>query len=267
MADVYVESWEEFVEAVGVSGDTVYLPEEAEWDMGEILPYGLQSNIIISCYEINGRNTRIKNLNLNARCFQCGNGGKMKISNLLMTDWLGTSQWFDFRYGSDWFRCAISGITSSGNIIQNDNQYQNTPPKFTSCSINVESSASGFGIDSRGTSELYYCRVEIHAPNATSFQFSVYEKICSEMIIYAPNASGNLNVNYLSHNGGGNILRGNLKSIASMSGTYSGLPSVYSEDTFADDVTSPSASFVSCTEDQLKDAAYLRSLGFPIAVG
>lgn len=264
MADVYVSSWAEFVEAVGVSGDTVYLPEEAEWDMGEILPYGLQSNIIISCYAIDGRNTRIKNLNLNARCFQCGNGGKMRISNLLMTDWIGTSQWFDFRYGSDWFRCAISGITSSGNIIENSNQYQNTPPKFTSCSINVESSASGFGIDSRGTSELYYCRVEIHAPNSTSVGLSIYEKVCCELIVYAPNASGVLHIPYV---GSGTILRGNLKSITGLTGSNTKLPCVYSVDTFADDVTSSDPKFIGCTEEQLKDAAYLRSLGFPIVVG
>lgn len=264
MADVYVESWDEFVEAVGVSGDTVILPEEAEWDMGEILPYGLQSNIIISCYAIDGRNTRIKNLNLNARCFQCGNGGKMRISNLLMTDWLGTSQWFDFRFGSDWFRCAISGITSSRNIIQNDNQYQNTPPKFTSCSINVESSAGGFEIDSRGTSTFYYCRVEIHAPNSTSAGLSIYEKVCCELIVYAPNASGNLNIQYI---GSGTILRGNLKSVTGLTGSNTKLPSVYSVDTFADDVTSADAKFIPCTEEQLKDATYLRSIGFPIVVG
>ena len=65
MADVYVNSWTEFVSAVAVSGDTVYLPEEAEWDMEEILPWGTQTALTFACTEINGRGTTIKNLHLN----------------------------------------------------------------------------------------------------------------------------------------------------------------------------------------------------------
>ena len=59
MAEVQVSNWAEFVEAIAVSGDTVILPEEAEWNMAEILPYGLQSNVSFACRKIEGNGTRI----------------------------------------------------------------------------------------------------------------------------------------------------------------------------------------------------------------
>jgi hypothetical protein len=82
MAEVYVNSWQDFVTAIGVAGDTVILPEEAEWDMNEILPYGLQSNITFACNKIDGRGTRIKNLNLNSYVFQYSEQDIKIIHNL-----------------------------------------------------------------------------------------------------------------------------------------------------------------------------------------
>lgn len=274
MADVYVESWAEFVEAVGVSGDTVILPEEAEWDMGEILPYGLSSNIIIECSAINGNGTRIKNLNLNSYCFKANSADTKQISDLLMTDWLGTSQWFDIYYDSAFLRCAISGITSYDRVFNYFDRSILPKPTFTSCSINVESSNSTFELIKGRDAQLYYCRWEFHAPNAITINIGGSSNQCCEFIIYAPNATNNRRIVYgtpaiyIRNLGNGNILRGNLKSVVLLDGsTGAVLPTVYSIDTFSEDVTSPDANFIGCTEDQLKDAAYLRSLGFPIAVG
>ena len=119
MATVYVNSWSEFVSAIGVSGNTVVLPENAEWDMGEILPYGLSSNINIACKSINGRGTRIKNLNLNSYYFNYDGTDVKYFQNLLMTDWIGTNKFFNLRFGSQFTRCAISGITSNSVVIDN----------------------------------------------------------------------------------------------------------------------------------------------------
>lgn len=267
MAEVSVNSWSEFVTAIGVAGDTVILPEEAEWDMNTILPYGLQSNITFACKKIDGRGTRIKNLNLNNYRFVYAEQDVKVIHNLLVTDWIGTSYWFELRCGSEWFRCAISGITSYESIIYNQHAYGNNAVKMASCSINVESSANLFRITSDGA-EYKYCRIEAHAPNSSEGQIGNGNYFCCELVFYAPNATGYFSVYGFKN---GNLLRGNLKSIPAISSSlapWEGLTSVYSIDTFDDTVTSPfPQNFVPCTEDQLKDAAYLRSLGFPIVVG
>lgn len=267
MAEVYVNSWQDFVTAIGVAGDTVILPEEAEWDMNTILPYGLQSDITFACKKIDGRGTRIKNLNLNNYTFQYSEQDIKIVHNLLMTDWIGTNQWFDLRYGSEWFRCAISGITSASCIIYNSNSYNYSAVEMVSCAINVESSASRFYIAESG-GNYKYCRIEAHAPNDDVGDLGNGDYFCCELIFYAPNATGYFSV-YKFDNG--NILRGNLKSIPEISKSWApwgGLNSVYSADVFSDTVTNPfPQNFVACTEEELKDAAYLRSLGFPIVVG
>lgn len=268
MAEVYVNSWQDFVTAIGVAGDTVILPEEAEWDMNEILPYGLQSDITFACNKIDGRGTRIKNLNLNNYCFASSGQDSKIIHNLLMTDWIGTNQWFDLRYGSEWFRCAISGITSASCIIYNSNSYNYHAANMVSCAINVESSASRFRAVESSGGTYKYCRIEAHAPNSDEGNIGNGDYFCCELVFYAPNAANYFSV-YRFKNG--NILRGNLKSIPEISRSASqweGLTSVYDGDMFSDTVTSPFPNnFVPCTEDQLKDAVYLRSLGFPIVVG
>lgn len=268
MAEVYVNSWSEFVTAIGVAGDTVILPEEAEWDMNEILPYGLQSDITFACKKIDGRGTRIKNLNLNNYKFQYSEQDIKVIHNLLMTDWIGTKQLFDLRYGSEWFRCAISGITSASCIIYNQNSYNYSAVEMVSCAINVESSASRFVIVDSGGGGYKYCRLEAHAPNSSEGDLGNGDYFCCELVFYAPNAAAYFSVYHFKN---GNLLRGNLKSIPAISSSWApweGLTSVYSIDAFDDTVTSPfPQNFVPCTEDQLKDAAYLRSLGFPIVVG
>lgn len=268
MAEVYVSSWSEFVEAIGVAGDTVILPEEAEWDMNEILPYGLQGDITFACKKIDGRGTRIKNLNLNNYVFIGAEQDIKVLHNLLMTDWIGTNQWFTLSYGSEWFRCAISGITSASIIIYNQNSYSYSGTEMASCAINVESSASRFQITSDGAN-MRYCRVEVHAPNSDTGELGNAEYFCCELAFFAPNATISISV-YKFQNG--NLLRGNLKSVPELEYArwvpWSGLTSVFDDDTFSDTLTSPfPQNFVSCTEDQLKDAAYLRSLGFPIVVG
>ena len=268
MAEVYVNSWSEFVEAIGVAGDTVILPEEAEWDMNTILPYGLQGDITFACKKIDGRGTRIKNLNLNNYKFQYSEQDIKVIHNLLMTDWIGTNQWFDLRYGSEWFRCAISGITSASCIIYNSNSYNYSAVEMVSCAINVESSASRFYIVNSGGGGYKYCRLEVHAPNDDVGDLGNGAYFCCELVFYAPNATNRL---YVYNFKNGNLLRGNLKSIPEIAKTWApweGLTSVYDDDMFSDTVTSPfPQNFVACTEEELKDAAYLRSLGFPIVVG
>lgn len=265
---VYVNSWAEFISAIGVSGDTVVLPENAEWDMGEILPYGLSSNINIACKSINGRGTRIKNLNLNSYYFDYDGTDVKYFQNLLMTDWIGTNKFFNLRYGSQFTRCAISGITSHSVVIDNSNSYNYSVCIMISCSVNVEGSHSSFNLIDSG-SELKYCRIELHGVNSTVQSPAGTSCEYCELSLYFPNAeTGYYGFSWAYYSGC--ILHGNMKSVSvcyEYSSSISIIPTAYDVDMFADSFVSTRPDlFIPCTDDQLKDPAYLRSKGFPIVV-
>lgn len=268
MGTVYVNSWAEFISAIGVSGDTVVLPENAEWDMGEILPYGLYSNINIACKSINGRGTRIKNLNLNSYYFDYDGTDVKYFQNLLMTDWIGTNKFFNLRYGSQFTRCAISGITSHSVVIDNSNSYYYSVCIMISCSVNVEGSHSSFKLIDSG-SELKYCRIELHGVNSTVQSPAGTSCEYCELSLYFPNAeTGYYGFSWAYYSGC--ILHGNMKSVSvcyEYSLSISRIPTAYDVDMFADSFVSTRPDlFIPCTDDQLKDPAYLRSKGFPIVV-
>ena len=66
MADVYVNTWAEFLDAIAVEGNTVICPSQAIWDMNEIEPEGVTTLPAINCTAIQGNDTTIKNLHTTA---------------------------------------------------------------------------------------------------------------------------------------------------------------------------------------------------------
>lgn len=268
MATVYVNSWAEFISAIGVSGNTVVLPENAEWDMGEILPYGLSSNITIACSKINGNGARIKNLNLNSYYFDYGGTDIKYFQDLLMTDWIGTNKFFNLRYGSQFTRCAISGITSNAVVIDNSNSYNYSTCIMISCSVNVEGSHSQFQLID-DVSELKYCRIELHGVNSTNSSPAGSSCDYCELSLYFPNAeTGYYGFQMMYYRGC--VLHGNMKSVIQCYeiSEWSGQPTVFDIDMFGDGFVSTMPQyFIPCTDDQLKDPEYLRNKGFPIVVG
>lgn len=269
MATVHVNTWDEFVSAVGVSGDTVVLPEgDLEWDMNEILPYGLTQDVTIACHMIEGNNFRIKNLNLNSYKFMYSGQDIKYFRNLKCTDWIGTNVFFFLRFGSNFYCCTISGITSNNYLIDCSNSYSYSSANFISCSINIESSNDRFQLVSSGAGEFFYSRLEVHAPNIsdTSYLTIGQNAIYCELIIYAPNLTGS----FYPSDYNGSTIRGDLKRCPKgITGIYgfTGQTVVYLKDTFSESFENPSPNhFIACTEEQFKDAAFLRSKGFPIIV-
>lgn len=264
--EISVNSWSGFVTALNVSGAVVVLPENAVWDMNEILPYGLTENINIACKAIYGNGTRIKNLNLNSYFFDYGGTDIKYFQDLLMTDWIGTNKFFNLRYGSQFTRCAISGITSNSVVIDNSNSYNYSKCIMISCSVNVEGSHSHFHlIDS--ASELKYCRIELHGMNSDNSSPAGDCYYC-ELSLYFPNAeTGSYGFPVMYYRGC--VLHGNMKSVTQCYeiSEWSGQPTVFDVDMFGDGFVSTIPQyFIPCTDAQLKDPAYLRSKGFPIVV-
>lgn len=265
--EISVNSWSGFVTALNVSGAVVVLPENAVWDMNEILPYGLTENITIACKAIYGHGTRIKNLNLNSYYFDCGGTDIKYFQDFLMTDWIGTNKFFNLRYGSQFTRCAISGITSNSVVIDNSNSYNYSVCVMISCSVNVEGSHSYFHLIDSG-SELKYCRIELHGVNSTNSSPAGSSCEYCELSLYFPNATtGSYGFPMMYYRGC--VLHGNMKSVTQCYeiSEWSGQPTVFDIDMFDDGFVSTKPQyFIPCTDAQLKDPAYLRSKGFPIVV-
>lgn len=274
MAEVYVNSWEEFVTAVGVAGDTVILPEEATWNMNEIAPLGVSDIIYIRCAVIEGRGTRIKNLNITGY-FSIANN--VTFNDFFLTDFIcsGTRGQLFWLQGSsktvNFNGCAFSGILSAaakGFVASSSGEACSA--NFTQSSVNVECAGANFVLTA-GLSDhnLKYCRIEIHAPNSTyDGHIGSGSKTCDfcEMVLYIPKAP-----RFRTFSFRGCTVRGNMQIATeysdSSSGTWKGNVSVYSTDAFGDGFTPYKPQFfVGVSEEQLKDPAYLRSFGFPIVV-
>lgn len=276
MADVYVNNWFEFMTAIAVQGDKVILPENGDWDMADVLPYGINGFQIL-CAEIDGRGTAIKNL-LVTKCIEICLG--VTIKNLQMLDWMCSSADPDVDpspggnavfYGGplEMQNCIFSGILGYNTGFFYDNAIT-----MYNCSVNIETSSSFFMFDGSGyfsnTGQLYYCRIEVKGNNNVS-AFPIQDEChFSEILIYAPNLDDNTGpIGFKSHNFSGCVLRGNCPLITTdwSYDMFTGFVSVYDTAMFADTFTpNDPLMLVGCTDEQLKNPLYLREKGFPIVI-
>ena len=264
MADVYVNSWADFLTAIAVSGDTVNCPEDAIWDMNEIEPLGHMTDITINCSQINGNGLRIKNLHI---------FGKFNVSNctlydLFLTDVIASGSVATCLFSGNVFfrRCAVSCILSSTYLNLTTRTTNYSKDLAQNSSFYVEGTSNQFSLHSGPGSgqQMIYCRIEIHASNTTSEVITGYFQSC-EIVVYAANAAY-ITSTYFK----GCTLRGNLENAAEgyWIGDWTGDISVYSTDGFNPEYTPRYPQyFVGVTEEQLKTPEYLRALGFPIVVG
>lgn len=275
MATVNVTSWTEFVQAVGVSGDTVVLPSKGEWDMNELYPEGYTGNITVNCSEIDGNDSTIRNLHMFGS-FTLGSAlTAHTIRNLSLTNFVAEttvmhSSFFQWAYGSGrkvltFSGCILSGLcgTNLERLAQKDDTHD---LKLSRCSINISftSSANTFGIFP--VTEAKYCRLKQNVQNAVITNAFVLFGGCKfcEIDVYMPQlGAGKLSASNLSAckllGGYGNAtFYGNSASSARE------FPSIYLTDALPDAVDGQYMHSV--TRDQMRDAAYLASLGFPVGV-
>lgn len=277
MADVYVNNWFEFMTAIAVQGDKVILPENGDWDMADVLPYGINGFQIL-CAEIDGRGTAIKNLLLN-RCIDIASSPTI-IKNLDMLDWMCSSN--DPDYAPSVFTggsLELHTCTFSGMIASNIGYFYTSVLKMYNCSVNIETAGTDFQMDNSFPSAYYggqfnYCRIEIKGNNLNVVYPISAKCNFSEIIIYAPNLDDTDPVfhrNFYSSDFSGCVLRGNLPGITtdgtSVDYPPTGFVSVYDTAMFADTFTPyDPLMLVGCTDEQLKNPVYLREKGFPIVI-
>lgn len=270
MADVIVNSWTEFLQAIQVSGDTVICPDNAIWDMNDIEPDGHIGTIQFNCHTVYGHNTTIKNLKYDGQInFSSGFQlmSDLHWENILANT--GNISAFFLRDGtissasdlSLMTLCKISGyFTQTGAV--------NSKPisgfRCYRCGFNMESPISGtFTLPD----VLQYSNFISQIPNAydvrtasigREYPFSHY---FSNIVIVAPNAVADLT----TVGANGCVFRGRKERLTKFD-KYCGSDYMNLYCTTDMQAMENSRNVVGVTEEQLRDANYLASIGFPIGV-
>lgn len=266
MATVNVTNWSEFVAAVAVSGDTVVCPENAVWDMNEIAPEGV-AGFPVNCTEIQGQGTEIKNLRVSSPILIQNDTLNQAISDLHTTNFVAESgPLFTASGNTNGMYATFSSCKFSGLLPQNARYFLQHNRKygvFSRCSFTLDmqyNATPAVMICEKftyGPYPLKFCRMHIQLPNGALFypnaEWSYVRIDCPGMV--------NLNVSGAA----ANVYDGDLPQLTGVTGTASATyPSVYNSDSMPQ--FSGAANVLGVTEAQLRDPAYLSSIGFPIGV-
>ena len=269
MAEVQVNSLSDFLESVAVSGDTVVCPQDAEWDANELYPSGRTGNIVIGS-EVQGNGTTIKNLRLDGT-FRINGDQRKYIYNLNVIDLLGARDTTDqtatglFEGNFHLNGCRVSAVLNSkyNRII---NWYgASTAYAAEFCSFNID--AAGWFDSFYASHAARFSRIEMHLPNSQSSPVMGGTDFSNcEFAIFAPNATGGIS----SINFPGSIWHGEMPGITEAwnGGTisWSGDMMLFSTDGMPNFSPYDPAHCKGVTDAQLSDPAFLRSIGFPIAI-
>ena len=249
------ENWEEFLTAVGKSGAYVSLPEDGgTFDMNDITPTGV-GTIPFQCVEIQGNGWTIANA-YNMTWEKIEGTGSVKIYNLNITNFFHENGDDVFHAYQDsykihkfnLYKCQISGIKISG---KNNSAVFGNGIYLYSCGINI-----AFGdVEHILMDDEYdygeFCNVKVDYSGCTvdftetsDYRFNCY-RFNNSFIRVFTNPEKTQVIEFSSKE----ELRSN--NIVEVDGQYY--------------VYNASGIKTAVTEEQIKDAAYLRSVGFPIA--
>lgn len=275
MATVNVDNWQDFLTAAAVAGDTVNLPENAEWDIGELEPEGHSGAIILKA-TINGNGTKIKNLVINDGTSDGIIQITATVTDLHFVDGVWPVNQYVVRFMAN---DAIAQLCTFSASIQGGS----TVYLFGTSLIGQQNKAT-----------VYRCAANIEFATATNAWFHGYNtqgkynnmKISGSRITSVTVASTS------SMNTNGKMEYSYMICDTPAVTTFTGAPCWWSlirctgsnvstlanvgdstgaKITLACSSDFPNAGTVSrglslCTESQLHDAAYLQSIGFPIGV-
>lgn len=260
MATVTVNSFSEFVAAVAVSGDTVNLPIKAVWDLNDTYPEGYTGNIPINCAVINGNGTEIRNLHLYGKFVVPSD---LEINDLYMTNIVGEDTVF-FDYGGSSRLITANGCIITGIYGVNMQYFNASGMALNRCVLNLDMTTGRTDASLLGGSfSARYSRITLVYPNGVSGVGFV----CDDGDIqYCMINIQMLGARFFdSSMFSGCVILGNYgEAYDSGGGGHGSQVSVYDVAAFADGFE-PDTSYVKgVTYDQLYDAAYLQSIGFPI---
>ena len=283
---VTVTTWNEFVAAVAVSGDTVVLPEAAEWDLSDAET--ITEPVEIACAEIQGNGTTIKGSRFEIAGYCVRNANPLTVDAL---HWESVYAECSEAFWQEDAAVDMTGSMFSGQIINTGYTVLwvfRGVSRFVSCAANVSCPNGGNLLLGNNISQGFsrFCRYQIYTTsyNTSPFMYAVspfnYCEKC-ELIVNAPNARG---ISFTLSGGTAKIsgcsVRGTL-GVAPQDLGYVGCGdhTNYWLTVLSDTVAKPAQEGyeflqgIVCTESQLRNADYLSSFEgyghsrFPIGDG
>ena len=282
-ADPYVPStWAEFVTAVGTASAYVSVPEGTVWDMNDIAPEGISSEITVAAYRVEGNGAEIRNLFFTGGgCFTMPtnpSGNYHSLINLIFSNIMienGSCFVKTPANPTNWQTLTLAQCKLSGKII--DSAFV----KFQAGeSQNVGLNRSSLNLEVSGNSTLAH---QASSNYGLRFTMSNANMMISGRMAASANGAG-IAVNNSVIRGDWNTVSGLYISLSDTASQYSifdvDIPAgsylqtqytvnkvLVNSDKIASGAT-VSSGFTRVTDAQLHDAAYLNSIdiGFPIGV-
>lgn len=189
MATVSVNTYEEFLSAVAVEGDTVVCPDSAVWDLSQ--NEQRTASIMVECAQIDGNGTTIKGIrfkNCNGFMQTEASGKVLAIKNMRIesAELESTASLYALISGNvNLTECSISGTIISKSSLCRAITCKNTNI-FSRCSFNFSCPNGGY-FSQVGKSE--YCRLQLFTTGfPTASVFTPFNRLYRcEVILNAPN--------------------------------------------------------------------------------
>lgn len=255
-ADPYiVDSWPDFVTAVGKSGAYVKVVPGLTWDMNEIASDGI-STLAINCASINGNGLKILALRATGDLLTINHAVTIRNTSILsftanrMIFGAGSVQnWYIRHYISCIFTGNVSGdyVIRSGFGTPRENQ-------FEKCGLNVSAVNANFANNANNLIKDSCIFLDVaHLENINCYNSYIAGTANSNATIRTSSSVINLSGN---------------ATIAwdSCDGVDGQATSVYNQDTLPNTQPSTTYKVVGVTDSQIKDSAYLATKGLTIGM-
>lgn len=239
MAEIQVTTWNEFVTACATSGADVVVAENTVWDMNEISPSGAPT-VTVACNSINGSGAKIVNASVISQPF-INFTNAATVKHLDITDFTAdTSVITGTVVGAVWKMSNFSGVQNAGSTVGRSMTFcedsEALAPK--GCGFNIQLSGGSF-FGTSGTVTLRNCKAHFGGTGALN--------------------GGYIQIDY-------SYIDGSFTSITLNSYCKMSLINSPNKRGVVAGAAAQWNSFVDCTDEQLRDASYLNSIGFTCGV-
>ena len=238
MSEIVVSTFGEFVTACATSGAEVVCPEGAVWDMNQIAPAGAPT-VTVACAKIIGNDTTIAKASIISRpLFNFTNGAT--VTRLNIDDFTAdTAVITGTVSGAVWKQSEFNGVQNSGAMVAQsltfcEDESSETP---LGCGFTVHLAGGTFFQQSMGnTLYLNNCKAIFSGAGKLDPASGSYSNFMQLRYCFFEGDFTQISLNFYC---GMSLINSPTKR-----GVYAG------------------AQWVDCTEEQLKNAEYLRSIGF-----
>ncbi|MDE5558353.1 MAG: hypothetical protein K2J32_11825 [Ruminococcus sp.] len=259
-----VDNWTDF-RTIDTNSTEIYVrwadAENKIIDFNNILPEGFSETVNIPAHvDFNGWTLKNFHSTANYYSFYCSSASDAMIENLILENfYINSSNLF---YGSTLLKnCIISGM-----VQYDGNAYVFNGCGLKNCSLNIKTNAASFTLMSGSgfsspKSQITNSDVILDI-SCSSSNASVFNSLIKNSRISGKIRSDNQKITIGASSSMSNIF--NLETNAPLYYQGYGI-SVYNSD-FAQKSSDSNKSFIGVTSEQLKNAEYLYSIGFPIGI-